>query len=62
MGIQQFTALLQDQVYRTWVKKLDSTIATKTATQLRTSQLIAEKTRFYITEIAAIKRAKNNCW
>lgn len=50
MGIQQFTALLQDQVYRTWVKKLDSTIATKTATQLRTSQLIAEKTRFYITE------------
>lgn len=50
MGIQQFTALLQNEAYKTWLKKLNNTIATKTATQLRSSQLTAEKTRFYITE------------
>ena len=49
MGIADFSKLLQNQVYKEWVKKLDS-IATKTATQLRSKELTATKTRFYLME------------
>ena len=50
MAIEQFNALLQDKVYKEWLKKVDKNIVTASAQSLRASQQTATKTSFYITE------------
>ena len=50
MAIEQFNALLQDKVYKEWLKKVDKNIVTASAQSLRSSQQTASKTSFYITE------------
>lgn len=50
MAIQNFSKLLENQVYKQWLKNLDKNIITSTAKQLRSSQEVASKTSFYITE------------
>lgn len=50
MAIEQFTALLQDKVYKDWLKKVDKNIVTASAQSLRASQQTSAKTSFYLTE------------
>jgi hypothetical protein len=50
MAIEQFSALLQDKVYKDWLKKANKNIVTASAQSLRTKEQAASKTSFYITE------------
>jgi len=50
MAIEQFSALLQDKVYKDWLKKVDKNIVTASAQSLRAKEQTASKTSFYITE------------
>lgn len=50
MAIKDFSALLQDKVYKDWLKKVDKNIVTASAQSLRPKEQTASKTSFYITE------------
>jgi hypothetical protein len=49
MGIANFTAALQSQVYKNWLSNLDKNIVTATSKALRDREQVSQKTSFYIT-------------
>jgi hypothetical protein len=50
MSVQQFSALIQDKVYKDWLAKANKNIVTASAQSLRAKEQTASKTSFYITE------------
>ena len=50
MSIANFSQLLQDKIYKDWLAKVEKNIVTVGAKGLRSSQEVAKKTSFYITE------------
>ena len=49
MSIADFSAVVQSEVYKKWLEKLDKNIITATAKSMREAEQRAEKTDFYIT-------------
>lgn len=50
MAIKAFSALIQDNIYKSWLKQLDKNIVTSTTSALRDREQVAAKTSFYFTE------------
>lgn len=50
MAIAEFNALLQNKVYKDWLKNIDKNIVTASTKALRGQEESASKTSFYITE------------
>jgi hypothetical protein len=50
MAVEQFTAALQSQVYKNWLKQSGKNVINNTVKELRASQQTSAKTSFYLTK------------
>jgi len=50
MSIENFTKVIRDQAYRTWLEKLDRNIVLQASETLRAGEQTAPKTSFYVTK------------
>jgi hypothetical protein len=50
MSIQAFTTVIQDQIYKDWLSKLDRNIILQASADLRAAEQTAPKTSFYVTK------------
>jgi len=50
MSIQAFTTVVQNQIYKDWLSKLDRNIVLQASADLRAGEQVAAKTSFYVTK------------